>query len=205
MSSGVVGARLVAVPLLGCDDALPRPVARVLVAGTSGSGKTALARRVADVLQVPHTELDGLFHGPGWQPRPSFVHDVEHLSAAPAWVTEWQYDEVRPLLAARCDLVVWLDVSRWTVLRQVTARTVSRRLRRQTLWNGNREPPLWTALRDDDHVVRWAWSSHPGTARRVLRLLEEQPTLPVVRLRTHQEADRWLTGPLAASVEPAPG
>jgi energy-coupling factor transporter ATP-binding protein EcfA2 len=40
--------------MLGVDDPLPGSPRRVLVAGTSGSGKTTLARRVGEVLQVPH-------------------------------------------------------------------------------------------------------------------------------------------------------
>jgi adenylate kinase family enzyme len=161
----------------------------VLVAGTSGAGKTTLARRVAEVLGVPHVEIDGLFHGPGWTPREEFVADVERFSSEPAWVTEWQYGAVRALLAERADLLVWLDLPRRTVLRQVLVRTVRRRLRRERLWHGNVEPPLRTVLTDPDHVVRWAWRTHPSTAERVA---DVPAGLPVVRLRSHAEAARWL-------------
>ena len=68
------------VPLLGFTELLPRRPRRVLVAGTSGSGKSTLAARIADVLTVPHVEIDALFHGPDWTPRPSFEQDV-HASA----------------------------------------------------------------------------------------------------------------------------
>ncbi len=57
---------VVAVPLLGPTDPLPHRPRRIVVAGTSGSGKTTLARRVGPVLDVPHVEIDALFHGPGW-------------------------------------------------------------------------------------------------------------------------------------------
>jgi adenylate kinase family enzyme len=65
------------------------------VAGTSGSGKTTLAARIAAVLKVQHVEIDALFHGPGWTPRPSFEADVHRFSAGPTWVTEWQNGSVR--------------------------------------------------------------------------------------------------------------
>ena len=58
--------------LSATDPLLNRP-ARVLVAGASGSGKTTLAARTARVLGVPHTEIDGLYHGPDWTPCESFV------------------------------------------------------------------------------------------------------------------------------------
>jgi len=194
------------VPLLTAVDPLPRHPQRVLVAGTSGSGKTTLANRVAAVLRVPHIELDALFHGPGWTPRPSFEADVHRFSAQPAWVTEWQYRPVRAHLAGRADLLVWLDLPRSRVMRQVIRRTVGRRLRRQRLWNGNVEPPLWTVCTDPEHIVRWAWASHHRTAVRVAELLRQRPDLHVVRLRSTDEISCWLRGPLqdTAAADPAP-
>ena len=183
-------------PLLGPDDPLPVPARRVLVAGTSGAGKTTLAAAVGRTLGLPHVEVDALFHGPGWVPRPSFVEDVERLAAGQAWVTEWQYDAVRDLLAARAELLVWLDLPRSLVVRQVVRRTVLRRLRRQELWNGNREAPLRTFLTDPEHVVRWAWATHARTGPRVEALAARRPDLPVVRLRSRRDVARWTSGPL---------
>jgi len=182
-------------PLLGAADPLPFVPRRVLVAGTSGSGKTTLAARIAAVLDAPQIEIDSLFHGPDWIKRPSFEVDVHRFSAAPAWVTEWQYGSVRDHLADRADLMVWLDPPTATVMRQVVRRTVERRLRRQQLWNGNTEPPLWTILTDREHIVRWAWQTRAKTAARVEELGIRRPELPIVRLRGHAAADRWLHGP----------
>ena len=182
--------------LLTVHDELPHRPRRVLVAGSSGSGKSTLARRIGGVLTVPHVELDGLFHGPGWRPRLSFVADVQAFSAGPEWVTEWQYPEVRGLLAARCDLVVWLDLPRRTVVRRSVARTLRRRWSRTVLWNGNVEPPLRTFVTDRDHVVRWAFRTQPQVAPRVGDLLDRYPALTVVRLRRPAEVERWCQGSL---------
>ena len=168
----------------------------MLVAGTSGSGKTTLAALIAEALNVPHVEIDGLFHGPGWTPRVEFVSEVEAFTSRPAWVTEWQYPEARGLLAARADLLVWLDLPRWTVMRQVIRRTLRRRLRRQRLWNDNVEPPLASFFTDPDHIVRWAWRTHRDNGERVLAV---RPDLPVVRLRSPREVRAWVDGPLSAA------
>lgn len=188
------------VPLLDQKDSLPNRPARILVAGTSGSGKTTLARRIAAVLGIEHVEIDGLFHGPQWTRRPRFEDDVADLVARQAWVTEWQYGSVRPLLTAAADLMVWLDLSRPRVLWQVSLRTVQRRLRRQELWNGNIEPPLRTLLTDSDNIVRWAWRTHPNTAWQVAAALEQRPELPAVQLPSHSAASAWIAGPLAEAV-----
>ena len=184
------------VPLVDPRDPLPTRPGRVVIAGTSGSGKTALAQRVARVLTIPHVEIDALFHGPDWTPRETFAADVDAFSSAAHWVTEWQYGSVRDLLARRADLVVWLDLPKSTVMRQVICRTLRRRLRREQLWNGNVEPPLWTFITDRDHIVRWAWSTHHKSAARVAALRSQRPELPIVQLSSHSAADLWLAGPL---------
>ncbi|GAA1213893.1 hypothetical protein [Rhodoglobus aureus] len=85
------------------DDALPHRPRRVVVAGVSGSGKTTLAVRIAKIIGSRHTEIDALFHGPQWMPRPDFLDDVRALIATESWTTEWQHDSARPILAAHAD------------------------------------------------------------------------------------------------------
>lgn len=182
--------------LLGPDDALPRRPCRVLLNGTSGSGKSTLARRIARQLGLPYTELDSLYHGPGWVPRETFVADVTRFAAEPAWVTEWQYGVVRQHLLGRADLLVWLDMSRRLVMSRVIRRTVVRRWRREQLWNGNVEGPLHTILTDPEHIIRWAWTSHRRTAARTAEAADERPDLPIVRLRTPAAVEAWARGPL---------
>jgi adenylate kinase family enzyme len=190
--------------MLGPVDQLARRPCRVLVTGTSGAGKTTTAARIAGILGVPHVEIDALFHGADWIPRPSFDRDVHAFSAGPAWVTEWQYRSVRAHLADRADLLVWLDLPRSLVMRQLIRRTLVRRLRRQELWNGNREAALWTILTDREHIVRWAWNTHHKVPARVAHLMRERPDLSVVRLRSRRDVRRWLSGPLRASVTAHP-
>jgi len=184
--------------VLPFDAPLPRRPRRVLVAGVSGSGKTTVARQVAAVLDAPHTELDSLFHGPGWVPRAEFGDEVRALVARETWTTEWQYAAARALLLERADLLVWLDLPFGTVtLPRLVRRTLRRRLRREVLWNGNVEPPLHTVLTDPEHVVRWAVANRAGNRARVTAAARQLPDLPVVRLRSPHEVSAWLSGPLA--------
>lgn len=179
-------------PLLSPTEPLPARPTRVVVAGTSGAGKTTLAGRIAAILEVPHIEVDGLYHGPDWTPRPSFVADVEAFTSEAAWTTEWQYSLVRPLLLDRADLLVWLDLPTRTTMRQVIRRTLRRRLRREELWNGNVEPPLHTVFSDPEHIVRWAWSTRHKTRQRISAARQTHPDLPIVHLRSHRESEQWL-------------
>ncbi|SDH47161.1 MULTISPECIES: AAA family ATPase [unclassified Leifsonia] len=186
--------------MLSYGDALPGRPRRVVVAGVSGSGKTTLAGRIAQLTGGPHTEIDGLRHGPGWEPRPEFVDDVDAFTAAEAWTTEWQYSAVRDLLAERADLLVWLDLPFARVtLPRVVRRTLHRRIHRTELWNGNHEPRLRTIFRDPEHIIRWSISSRNTYAERVPVAERAHPHLVVVRLRSTREVEHWLAGPLQAA------
>jgi adenylate kinase family enzyme len=186
--------------VLNASEPLPSVPQRILVAGTSGSGKTTLAVRIAAMVGAPHTEIDALYHGPGWTPRESFLREVSAFTTEPRWVTEWQYDTARPLLLQRADLLVWLDLPQSLVMRRVVRRTAQRRLRGTVLWNGNHEPSLSSFFTDPDHIVRWAWRTRHATAERVSDAVVSRADLPVVRLRSQPEVDRWVDGPLRDSV-----
>jgi adenylate kinase family enzyme len=173
---------------------LPAGVERVLVAGSPGAGKTTPARRLTARLDLTHTEMDALFHGPGWVPRQEFEADVDALLASGRWVTEYQYRLVQPRLLAAADAVVWLDHPRPLAAARLVRRTLARALGRQERYNGNREHPrtwlrgshpLWAVvgrrfgrIRRDDRVHVTAEAARRG--------------LVVVRLRGARQADRWL-------------
>lgn len=180
--------------MLPHDAPLPRAPKRVLVAGTSGAGKTTFAREVARRLALPHTEIDALYHGMDWTPRPEFMADVAALAAGPSWVTEWQYTAARTLLVEHADTLIWLDYPRALIMWRVIRRTMKRALTREELWNGNREQGLWRAFTHPEGIVRWAWDTHHLTRQRVRAVLESDPELTVVRLRSPHEAQCWLAG-----------
>jgi adenylate kinase family enzyme len=168
----------------------------------SGVGKTTLAARVGALAGLPHVEIDALFHGPNWTRLPTFEADVERFSAGPRWITEWQYGSVRDLLTDRADTLIWLHYSRPLATYRVLRRTVRRRVRRETLWNGNQEGPLWTFFTRKDHIVRWSWGGHAKHRARVPELARsrDERSLAVVGLRSPRQTRNWLAGPLAAAL-----
>ena len=184
--------------MLSSDDLLATKPRRILVAGVSGVGKTTLAERIAHITGSPHTEIDALFHGAAWVPRLEFLDDVHSLVEQEGWVTEWQYSAARPLLARHADLMVWLDLPFWRVtLPRLVRRTLSRRCRRTTLWNGNIEPAMWTAITDPEHVIRWAVRSRNRYQVRIEELRVTRPALTIVRLCSQADIEEWLAVSLA--------
>lgn len=184
--------------MLSADDPLPYPPRRVVIAGTTGVGKSTLARRLAELWDLEYTELDSLFHGPGWTTRPEFVDDVRRVAGGERWVSEWNYFSSGggQILGERADFAVWLDFPRRIARARLLRRTLSRRIRRQVLWNGNVEPPLWTVLRDPDHILRWEMRTH-ATWKRRMPVVAAEYGLPIVRLTHPRAVERWLAGAAA--------
>jgi adenylate kinase family enzyme len=135
----------------------------VLVVGASGAGKSTLASALSRRSDVPLLELDSLFHQPGWQELEltEFRSRVADFVAGDAWVVDGNYARVRDLVLARADTVVWLRMPRGLVMRQVIRRTAGRLVRRQELWNGNRESLRNVLSLDPERsIVAWAWQMH---------------------------------------------
>lgn len=176
---------------------------RIVVIGTTGSGKTTLARALAGRLGVPHGEQDAWNHLPGWQeaPREAFRARVAAFTAGDAWVMDGNYSKARDIGWARADTLVWLDYPGQVVFWRLLRRTLRRILTRQELWNGNRE--RLSAQLTRDGILAWFFRTHWKRRRETPALLAAYPHLRVVRLRSPGEAARWLAS-LTPEAAPAP-
>jgi adenylate kinase family enzyme len=173
----------------GCEHGA---VQRVSVVGSSGSGKSTLAARLAAALEVPFVELDAIYHQPGWVEldRDEFRRRVGSLVTEPGWVIDGNYGAVRDLVWEAADSVVWIDLPRSTVMRQLVWRTVRRGVRRQELWNGNRESLRNLMSRDADrNVVLWSWRKHAELADRYERAMADPAWADLRFVRVRGEAD----------------
>ncbi|KQV03636.1 AAA family ATPase [Microbacterium sp. Root1433D1] len=189
--------------MLCADDPLPFTPERVLVAGVSGSGKTTLSGRIGALWGLRHIEIDGLFHGANWTPRPEFLDDVRAFAAEDRWVTEWQYTSkgTDAILAPRAQLALWLDYPYRVVRGRLMRRTLARGILRRELWNGNREKGPWNLLNRDpeENILAWQRATLHKWHERFPEMQERFPHLTVVRLRHPRETERWLRSQADAS------
>ena len=143
-----------------------RALDRVVVIGTSGSGKTTFARRLAATLDAGCVELDELFWGPEWRPKPEaeFLRLSADAAARERWVVDGNYRVARPLLWTRATAIVWLDYGFGTALLRTLRRTLRRALTRQALWHGNRES-LRRSFLSRESILLWVITTHARRKR----------------------------------------
>lgn len=168
---------------------------RIAVVGTTGSGKTTLAQRIAETLNLPHVELDALNWGPNWTQASTegFRQSVGEALKGPEWVVDGNYSRVRDLVWGQADTLVWLDYPLPVVLWRVISRTVRRSLTQEELWNENRET-LRSAVFSRDGLIVFAVRSYRRRRRDYPRVLAqpEYAYLAVVRLRSPRATRRWV-------------
>lgn len=172
------------------------PGRRISVVGCSGAGKSTLSRQLARQLGFRHIELDALFHQPNWQPLPTeqFQQATREALHGDGWIAEGNYSAVRPLVRERSDMVIWLDLPRHKVMRQVIWRTLRRLATREELWNGNRE--RWGNLFKLDpsqSILAWAWTRHSVYRQRYSEEMRNAPpSCTYLRLDSRQAVENFL-------------
>lgn len=168
---------------------------RFSVVGTTGSGKTVLARQISRRLSILHVELDALYWGPDWTQAPLevFRERVARALSGGAWVVDGNYGKVRDVVWSRADTVVWLDYVLPVVLGRLAWRTLRRIFTREKLWGGNREN-FSTQFFTRDSLFLWALRTYPRRRREYPFLFQtsEYAHLSVVRLCSPRAAREWL-------------
>jgi adenylate kinase family enzyme len=166
---------------------------RIAIVGSSGSGKTRLARQLSAALGIPHIELDAVHHRPGWTAMPAEAMRRELDARCPAdgaWVADGNYDaKGGDVIRRRADAVVWLDFDRRVVMRQLLLRTARRLVLRTELWNGNRELLRdGLSLHPERSVILWSWTNHAPMRARYAAQADER----WVRLQSRAQVRRFL-------------
>ena len=171
---------------------------RVVVVGTSGSGKTTVARELAEHLGVVHVVLDALNFEPGWvgldrHAPDEFRRRVKQAVAGDAWVVDGNYSIVRDLVWPKATAVVWLDYPLWLALWRLLRRTFHRVFAKEVLWQGNTES-FQSQFLSRDSLFLWAVQSHARRRRTYPAALAqpEHAHLAVVRHRSPRETRAWL-------------
>lgn len=168
---------------------------RVVVLGTSCSGKTTFARSLAHALDVLHVELDELYWLPNWTPRPveEFHALVDDAVAGERWVMDGNYGSVRHLVWPRATTAIWLNYPFLLVMRRALWRTIRRAVTREELFSGNRES-LRLSFLSRDSILVWVVRTYHRRRRAYREIFDGPgwPHLDRIEFRRPAEAERFL-------------
>lgn len=168
---------------------------RIIVIGSSCSGKTTLARKLAAKLDMQHIELDQLFWLPAWKQRPAdeFRASVREAVATERWVSCGNFTEVRDVLWNRATHAVWINYSFPLVFSRALRRTVRRCFIKEELFNGNYESFRQSFL-SRDSILWWVLTTFRRRRRQYRQLFDDRvhPELSLIELRHPRDAERLI-------------
>jgi shikimate kinase len=180
---------------------------KIAVFGLPGTGKTTLALRLADILDVPHHDLDHvLFTASGPLPLEEFRARTAVRTQAGGWVVDGNYAKLADVTWHRADTVIWLDYPLPLIVSRVTRRNLRRLTGREPAPDGTFG---WKrAFFSRKSVLANAVRKYMRNRGKYAAQLSETAALGVgvLRFRTPGQAEQWL-GTLAArpALLPGPG
>ena len=173
------------------------PYRRIIVVGTTSSGKSTLAEQLAQKIGGDYIELDALNWGPNWTPAgdETLRARAEKATRSPCWVVAGNYSVTRPVTWPRAEAIIWLDYPFWVIFRRLLTRTWRRIITREELWAGNRER-LSTQLKiwSDESLFRWFFKTYWRRKREFPQLFAkpEYSHLHIIRFKEVADTKCWL-------------
>ena len=133
---------------------------KILVVGANGSGKTTFAKKLSEIQNITHYELDNIFWKPDWQEsnNDDFRAKVDKITQNDCWIIDGNYSRNQDLTIGRADTIIWLDVPYYKMLYRVTKRSLNRILTQKPLWHNNRES--FGKLFSKDSIILFAMRTY---------------------------------------------
>ena len=175
----------------------PFPYKRIVFVGTTSSGKSTLAKQLADKFDYDFIELDALNWEPNWTPAPQevFKERVDNATQAPNWIVAGNYSKVRPIIWPKAELIIWLDYSLWRIFWQLIRRTFTRWWTHEHLWGTNYEN-LWVHFKlwSEESLFHWLFKTYWRRKREYPALLAmpEHLHLKLIHFKHPKETDEWM-------------
>ncbi len=160
---------------------------RILVLGSSGSGKTTFSIRLSRILNIDAIHLDAVFWKPGWicTPQPEWKEIVSSLIRKESWVMDGTYESTLDLRIPAADTLIVVERSRWSCLWRV--------LKRKATVDDQRRPDAPPGQKLDRAFLRYIWQYPAVTKPFVMeRIRRYGPEKPLILLRSVNDIERLM-------------
>lgn len=171
---------------------------RILVMGSSGSGKSTFARRLGAVTGIPVVSLDALYWKPGWTAPDAAEFETRATEATrqPRWIMDGNYRSsgAGDLRRSLADTVIWFDLPRRTCMMGIMSRIATS--------YGRVRPEMAAGCPEqiDFEFFRYVWTYPELQRPRLLRYLEGlRPDQALICFTDRKQADTYLTKVAAAA------
>lgn len=161
-----------------------------MIIGCCGSGKTTLAKKLSNKLNLPLIHLDKLNWRDNWQniSKEEFDDLLWAEVVKPTWIIDGNYERTIPLRLKYCDTVIYMDYSRISCLYGVIKRVV--------MGYGKSRPDMggYCPERFDFDFIKFVWNFNKNNRKRYYDILSSKEDIQVIILRNRRQAAHFLQG-----------
>lgn len=162
---------------------------KVLVIGPGGAGKSTLARRLGERLNVTVLHLDRFYWRAGWDetPKPEWREMVEEMLKGDAWIMDGNYSGTLDIRFQACDTVIFLDMARTLCLWRV--------IKRALMYRSKSRPDIAEGCPEKLSLefILWIWNYPRRSRPKIVRILEANPgEKRIIWLRSRRDVKRFL-------------
>ena len=168
---------------------------RVVVIGSSCSGKSTFSQKLANKMALEYIELDQLHWLPNWQERADdeFRGLVKQATASDTWVLDGNYSVVRDIVWPRATKIIWLNHSFRLVLYRSFTRSIVRAVTKKKLFAGNVETFKQTFF-SRDSIILWVLQTYHQKRKRYNKLLPQLKFqgIEIIELNNQKQVQQYL-------------
>jgi adenylate kinase family enzyme len=163
---------------------------RILVMGSSGSGKSTFSKRLSDITGIPVVSVDALFWKPGWveSGKAEFHARLSAAAQQPRWIMDGNFtSHLVELRRDACDTLIWFDLSRATCMLGILTRIAKS--------YGRVRPEMAEGCPEkvDLEFFRYVWNFRQQQRPKLLAYFEGlRPDQTFITFTRRAQADRYL-------------
>jgi adenylate kinase family enzyme len=164
-------------------------VKRVSILGCGGAGKSTLARKIGELINIPVIHLDTVFWKAGWimTPKDEQAPIMEGLVKRESWVIDGNYTGTVDMRFSRSDTIIYMDFPRrlcfWRVFKRIF---MYRKKRRPDITEGCPE-------KIDLEFLQWIWNYNKSIKPRIMDMIEQyKNNADIIILRNPEDVTSFI-------------
>lgn len=161
---------------------------RIIIIGCGGAGKSTLARKLGQVLNLPVVHLDKLFWKPNWVETSPEEFDalLAQELAKDRWIMDGNFNRTMPERIKRCDTIIYLDFSRVACLLGVVKRVITT--------YGKVRPDMGEGCPEhvDLDFLKWVWNFNKNKRESYYKMLNEVENIETIVLKNRRAVKLFL-------------
>lgn len=162
---------------------------RIMIIGCCGSGKTTLAKQLAQKLNLPLIHLDVLHWRDNWQeaPQEEFEDLLTKAIQKEKWIVDGNYDGTIDIRLEHCDTVIYLDYPRRVCLFGVLKRLIKGYGKSRADMGG------YCPERFDFDFIQFVWNFNKKNRKKYMKMLSQLRDKEIVILHSRRACAEFVS------------